>query len=123
MYIKCEIDLDRINSIETEISSCSKAICLARNHVTGSVRQCSKLREEVSLLVCDSQCLKLELIKTGVDQAVREKSYDDCRIMLSEHGLRVKELEKTMALQREVEYFSSHVEKLKTQSMSATIQS
>ena len=113
------VGLKQINHTEKEICSCSKAVYLAHDHVTSSMGVCSESKRAISRLVSESQCLQVELLNAGVNQMVQEEYHAKCRMMLNRYGLRTKELEKTLPLQKELESLSSTVEDLKAHSMFA----
>ncbi len=100
-----------LKSIEREIYSCNKVIWLAQSDLTEKQQECNLLNIGISLLVSECHQLEFELLKAG------EGRKRNCKTMMEAHAVRVREQEKTLPLQEELEYLYSHMEDLKAHSM------
>ena len=101
-----------LKATEREIYSCNRVIWLAQSDLTEAQQVCNQLHMEITLLVSECHHLEFELFKAGED-----KKYNSCETMMEKHAFRVREKEKTLPLQEELEYLCSHMEDLKTHSM------
>ena len=69
---------------------------------------------EISSLVSECHGIEFEVMKTGEKE---KKQYKECEAMMNKHSVKVRELEKKLPFQVELEYLCSHMEELKTHSM------
>ena len=101
-----------LTATEMEIYSCNKVIWLAQSDLTEKRQECNQLNMAISFLVSECHHLKSELLKAG-----EEKKHTGCEAMMEQHAVKVRELEKTLPLQEELDCLSSHMEELKIHSM------
>ena len=78
--------------------------------------ECNQLRTEISSLVSECQDLDLELKKAEEEGENERKHHKEYGILMKRHANQVKELERMLPLQKELESLHSHMEELKTHS-------
>ena len=111
---------EQLKAAEREIYNCNKIIWLAQSDLTEKHQECNQLNMEISSLVSECHNLEYELIKAGEKEIKRCK---ECEMMMNNHTVKVKELEKTLPLQVELECLCSYMEELKTHSMYVMVKS
>lgn len=80
------------------------------------MEECFQLRKEISLLVSECHNLKLELKKVKENAQNKKNMYKEHRTTMKRHATRVRELEKTLPLQKELECLESFTRETKAQS-------
>ena len=108
----CFSEKEHLTATEREIYSCNKVIWLAQSDLTEKQQECNQLNMAISFLVSECHHLEFELLKAG-----EEKKHNECEAMMEQHAVKVRELEKTLPLQEELECLCSHMEELKIHSM------
>ena len=106
-----------LKSTESEIQSCNKMICLAQSDLAVKMEDFSMLKEKIHSLVSESHDLKLQIKRAEAEGENEKKCCEECRIMMNKHIAQVRELEKKLPLQNELEYLQSHMEELTEHSM------
>ena len=107
-----------LNSTEREIHSCNKMICLAQSDVSVKMEDFTMLKERMHSLVSECHDLKLQIKRAEAEGKSEKTCHEDCRMMMNKHIAQVRELEKKLPLQNELEYLQSHMEDLTEHSIS-----
>lgn len=112
------LEQEQLKSTEKEICSCGKLTCLTQSDLAEKMEECDVLKEEVSSLVSECNILKFEIEKSEADGESEKKRQAECRAMMNKHTAKLRELERKLPLQKELEYLLSHMEELKEHRMS-----
>lgn len=106
-----------LKSTEREIHSCNRMICLAQSDLTVKMDNFTMLKEKMHSLVSECHDLKLQIKRAEAEGKREKKCHEQCQIMMNNHIAQVREMEKKLPLQNELEYLQSHMEELTEHSM------
>ena len=104
-----------MSSIERELCGTVRAICLSQDECGSLTQECAVLKKTIGDLLTEKNKMELNL-KRARDEAERsEKMFKVYREKISKHEARMKEVESTSPLYKEMESLESSIQSLKDQ--------
>ena len=110
-------DKEYLSSIEREICSTAKGICLTQDVVAQTSLECDNLEKETMSVISETQELKCKLKRVRESLQEERRFQQQYREKITNHTARMAEVDQASPVQQELEQLRRQIAELKEKSM------